>query len=135
MPIIIEDSSTGSNSDETESIPIISDVSDSSSNPPCSKRRRALSHRKSKPRVCGDQATETIDDRLLQKAIDVMEKSDEFDIFGQFVASEMRQILNHQMRKVAKLEIMKILLHYSAQDDSPVSSGSVSYTNEFYVVE
>lgn len=115
---MIEVPSSESNSDETESIAISisSDVSDSSNDVPCAKRRRAL--KKSRSRATENEAKDTIDDRLIQKAIDVMEKSDELDIFGQFVASEMRQMTNTAVVKVVKAEIMKIILHYSAQESN-----------------
>lgn len=48
-----------------------------------------------------------------------MNSSDEFDVFGQFVASELRQINSQQTRIMAKREIMQILLKYG---DSLVST-------------
>lgn len=43
----------------------------------------------------------------------IEQPSDELDLFGQFIASEMRQLPNTSLRKVVKAEIMKILIHYS----------------------
>lgn len=55
------------------------------------------------------RATES-EDLILEKALSIMEKKDdEFDIFGQFIASEMRQLTNPSTRFVLKTEIMKII--------------------------
>lgn len=60
------------------------------------------------------ESEETI---LLKKALtalDSSEKNDEWDVFGQFVAHDLRQISNLIFRNAAKREIMKILLHYDS---------------------
>lgn len=54
------------------------------------------------------------DEILMQKALSVLNKpNDDLDIFGEFVASEMRQILDLSIRKIVKNEIIKTLLSYS----------------------
>lgn len=49
-------------------------------------------------------------------ALDNTEKRDEWDIFGQFVADDLRQISNIIFRNAAKREIMKVLLQYDSLD-------------------
>lgn len=50
-------------------------------------------------------------DVLLERAISVMDqRSDEWDIFGQFIASEIRQIFDLVERNTVKRAIMNILM-------------------------
>lgn len=56
---------------------------------------------------------------LLKKALTALdnpEKKDEWDVFGQFVADDLRQISNLNFRNAAKREIMKVLLKYGVLD-------------------
>lgn len=53
-------------------------------------------------------------DALINRAMNVIEQpNDDLDLFGQFIASEMRQLPNESLCRVVKSEIMKTLIHYS----------------------
>lgn len=62
------------------------------------------------------QASTSDEDVLMEQAISVInQKNDEYDIFGQFVANEMRQIENVSTRKKMKHEIMRIMMNIDGQ--------------------
>lgn len=101
-------------SDGTESIILFSESSDTQSeygetSDSNNKRHRfpVLNSKKAKRR----NLEETTDDALMNKALAVINQpNDDLDIFGQFVASEMRQISDLSSRKLVKNEIMRALL-------------------------
>lgn len=76
---------------------------------------------------------------LLGKAYSVLsEKEDDIDVFGKFVASELRGLQTDHSRKKAKRQIQRILLDIAEEDDAklstthhliPVSSSSFSSPN------
>lgn len=85
------------------------------------KRRQQPMQSKSKKRAIGTTSTQN-DDLMLEKALAIMEKqSDEFDIFGQFIASEMRQLPSSSYR-IVKSEIMKIVMQYGASTTEPINN-------------
>lgn len=58
---------------------------------------------------------DSTDDELMEKALSIMNQpNDEFDIFGNFVASEMRQISDVEIRRMVKTEIMRVLITRSS---------------------
>lgn len=63
----------------------------------------------------------------MEQAIAVMnQKSDEWDIFGQFVASELRQIFDSVQRNAVKRSIMSILITQGILE--PTANGHTSET-------
>lgn len=105
--------STSVTTPNTNSILIESDDSSASSSnslPTNTKRRLVPSQRLAKKTAHNHD----VEDELIQKALAVIEKpSDELDIFGQFIASEMRQLPNISVQRAVKSEIMKILINFS----------------------
>lgn len=95
-----------SDSDTNAPIVLSSDSSESENcNRPAKKRR--TNH-------AAKQNTTENEDLILEKALAIMEKKDdELDIFGQFIASEMRQLTNPSTRLVLKREIMKVVHQYA----------------------
>lgn len=86
---------------------MISDSSESENGDKTTKKRRL------NPIASKKSTTPESEDLILEKALAIMEKKDdEFDIFGQFIASEMRQLTNPSTRFVVKAEIMKIIQKY-----------------------
>lgn len=53
------------------------------------------------------------------------QKTDEYDIFGQFVASELRQIFDLIQRNTVKRSIMNVLMTHGS-----VETAANGYTNE-----
>lgn len=67
---------------------------------------------------------------LMERAISVMDqKSDEYDIFGQFVASELRQIFDQIKRNNLKRLIMNTLMSYGLSEQS-----GNGFTAEYMIV-
>ena len=72
------------------------------------------------------QKTEAVENDLIQKAIECMDKAsqptqshaDGFEIFGRYIASELWGILNPQAQRLAKLQIQAVL--FNAQSESAV---------------
>lgn len=101
-------------SESTESLFSVSESSDTQSeygetSDSNNKRHRlpALSSKQAKKK----NLEETTDDALLNKALAVINQpNDDLDIFGQFVASEIRQMSDLSARKLVKNEIMRALL-------------------------
>ncbi len=70
------------------------------------------------------------EDVLLTRTLDCMEKAtnkkvragDRYDIFGQFVASEMREILDPEWSRWAKQKILNILCSAQSGGPDPESS-------------
>lgn len=62
---------------------------------------------------------ENVDTILMEQAIACMnQKPDEYDIFGQFVASELRQIFDLVKRNEVKRSIMTILITQGASEQT-----------------
>ena len=65
------------------------------------------------------------EDMILQKAINVMDKSvkkdDEDDIFGKYVATELRAIENPHVKRYTKWQIQSLI--FSAHSGFPAQSG------------
>lgn len=60
---------------------------------------------------------------LLGKAYSVLsETEDDIDVFGKFVASEIRGLQNDHLRKKAKRQIQRILLDIAEEDDAKLST-------------
>lgn len=92
-------------------------------NPSTSKRPRSPQPIR---KVVKKKCSEDDENMLMEKALTMLDqRSDEWDIFGQFVASELRQIFNCIERNNVKRSIMKVLLTF----DSPKTSGN-GYTSE-----
>lgn len=73
-------------------------------------RQRNEKPRRGKRRAA--EALESEENDLMVQALAVMsQKNDEFDIFGQYVASELRQIPDPSIRQVVKREIIQALLN------------------------
>lgn len=112
--VVVDDSSRESDatvpesvsSEDGVSIDIISDSSDGEPN-----RRSHTTVPNKKRRIV---STDSIDENaLIQKALAVMdEKSDDFDIFGQCVASELRQMTDISIQRSIKSEIMRAVMSY-----------------------
>ena len=71
------------------------------------------------------QKTEAVENGLIQKATECMDKAsqptqkshaDGFEIFGRYIASELRGILNPQAQQLAKVQIQTVL--FNAQSES-----------------
>lgn len=95
-------------SSNTETVVLSSDSSDTPHSEfesrPNNKRQRIQKKKR------GD-ILEPDESALLEKALSVMNhQSDECDVFGQFVASEMRQITDPIHRTAMKRQIMQILM-------------------------
>lgn len=73
------------------------------------KKSKQSQHNSKRPRIELSDSEENI---LFEKALSVMNTSDEYDVFGQFVASELRQMNSLSTRMMAKREIMQSLLKY-----------------------
>lgn len=126
-PLIeFEDSSNGFDTDRTSSTPepssgtsptsiVISSDSDSQPEGAASKRKKLHHNQKSaKKKAIENDSNEEKYDTLINRALSgIKQPNDELDVFGQFIASEMRQLPNTSLRRVVKSEIMKILIHYS----------------------
>lgn len=90
------------------------------------KRKKPITQPKSKR-----QKLETDENQLIKKAIDCMNKAtanenkeDAFDIFGRYVASELRSIPSLHAQRWVKLQIQNIM--YNAQTEPSVQPrGSV----------
>lgn len=73
---------------------------------------------------------DSVDDALLEKALAVMNQpNDVCDIFGQYVASELRQMSSISIRNIVKGEITKLLLKYSSSSVI-ISTSTQSQCNE-----
>lgn len=83
--------------------------SDSSGSPQseCDVRPNSKRQRVSKKRR---DDIDSDDSAVLERALSAM-KSDDFDIFGQFVASEIRQMKDQIRQNAVKREISKILFN------------------------
>ena len=91
------------------------------------------------------QRTEAVENDLLLKAIDCMDKTsqpmqdhgDGFDKFGQYIASELRDISNPQAQRWAKLQIQTVI--FNAQSETgfhrPRFHSSVPHMETLYPPE
>lgn len=115
-----DDLSTGTVS-ETETITLSSESdtqSEYSESSSTNKRHRSqtVGLKKAKRRNI-----DTTDDIVLEKALAVINQpNDEFDILGQFIASEMRQMSDLSIRNLVKSEIMQVLLKYNTHNSNQV---------------
>lgn len=99
-------SASTSASIDTETISISSDSSDTRVEPISNGRKRGINVVKRRA------ISESDENDLIEKAFAAMNhQHDEFDIFGQYVASEMRQISNPSVRQIVKRDIMLVLLN------------------------
>lgn len=78
------------------------------------------SQHKSKKRALDSQSEE---DCLIEQALSFM-KNDEFDIFGQFVANELRQMANPSLRNAIKHQIMRDLMSAPYQHSNSSSNSA-----------
>ncbi|KAG7162443.1 putative Alcohol dehydrogenase transcription factor Myb/SANT-like-containing protein 33, partial [Homarus americanus] len=63
----------------------------------------------------------------LKKAIDVLNKpQDDYSVFGDYVASELRQLRSDENRKILKRTIMKAVIEMGEKKDLEYSSTSTS---------
>lgn len=110
---------------DTEIVTLSSESSDThSDNAPNKRKQRTekFTQRKKKRAVVNSPND---DDVLLEQAVAAMnQKSDEFDIFGQYVASEMRQISDSMIRKSVKREIIQAI--FNAGNMTVSSNGILS---------
>ena len=83
-----------------------------------------------KKRLTKRQKTETTEDDLLKKAIQCLDQSsggtvkndDRLELFGRYIATELRAILNTQAQRWAKLQIQSILFSAAQSQPSPAFS-------------
>jgi hypothetical protein len=64
---------------------------------------------------------ETEEDVILKKAsaaVNKVNSTDDLNVFGEFVASELRGLCNDSVRKTAKRNIQRILLDAGIEDDN-----------------
>ncbi|XP_031637792.1 uncharacterized protein LOC116350192 [Contarinia nasturtii] len=99
--------------DINAAIVLSSDSSDTNDNqydvPSCSNNKRRIEHSSKRKKSNSQSSDENV---LMQKALEVMSHTnDELDVFGQFIASEMRQISDLSKRNSVKREIMAILMN------------------------
>lgn len=95
---------------DEETISISSDSSDTHTRMNLGSKK--LNQKRNKRRASA--ISESDENELFEKALAVMnQNNDEWDIFGQYVASEMRQISDPTLRQIAKTEIIKIILSHS----------------------
>lgn len=74
------------------------------------QRADRLTQKKGKRRAVDISSSDDVD--LLEQAVAVMnQKNDEFDIFGQYVASELRQISAPSIQRIVKNQILQIILN------------------------
>lgn len=116
---------------------IVIDSSDSSTNSPpesssvtSSKKRPRLpqtSQSRSKKPALDSQPEE---DCLIEQALSLM-KQDEYDIFGQFVANELRQMASPSLRHNVKHQIMRTLMSapYQQHPNSNSNGTTIAYSN------
>lgn len=79
-------------------------------------KRIGLSNTTNKKKKCLSQD-------LLGKAYSVLsEKEDDIDVFGKFVASEIRGLQTDHLRKKAKRQIQRFLLDIAEEDDAKLST-------------
>lgn len=116
-------------SDSAMSI-LISSESDTQSEGPSLKRKKIFQNKNTKSAKKNTNCIEDKNDNcdaIINRAMSIIEQpNDELDVFGQFIASEMRQLPNTSLRKIVKAEIMKILIHYSV----PIEAYSAQNTNQ-----
>lgn len=73
------------------------------------------------------KSSEVDENLLMERALTVMDqRSDEWDVFGQFVACELRQIFDCIQRNAVKRSIMKVLL--TCGSDETTANGYTSET-------
>lgn len=76
------------------------------------------------------------EDVLMQTALAVMNKQpDDLEIFGQFVASEMKQITNTSIRQVVKTQIMKVLLRFASPSENNQLSENCESETHYIIIE
>lgn len=64
---------------------------------------------------------------LLKRAVDVMNKPvDEFQIFGDFVAAELRNLKSREHQRQLKLTIQRAIIHFSEIDGTDLTTHSTS---------
>lgn len=130
VPLEFEDSSNASTSDNQATIILSSDTSDANSESndsvnPKKKRKVQPPHQKTKKKT-DDENSES---ELMERALTIMEqRNDEWDVFGQFIASELRQITDSLTRNSMKRKIMMILCNGGSpqQKRSPIISSDES---------
>lgn len=92
----------------------VGDDSDVQSKDSNSKRKKSFQNNNAKSAKKKQNDDGVNYDALINRAMNVIEQpNDDLDLFGQFIASEMRQLPNESLCRVVKSEIMKTLIHYS----------------------
>lgn len=124
---------TDTDQTESESGPsvLISSDSDAQSEISCSKRKKTFQNKIANP--AKKKPNDDHYDALINKAMSMIEQTtDELDLFGQFVASEMRQLPNDSIRRVVKSDIMKTLIHYSTPIENSITQNQMDagFTSE-----
>lgn len=100
------------------------------------KRRVEHSNKRKRDNSSSDE------DILMERALAIMnETNDELDVFGQFVASEMRQISDLSARNFVKRKIMAILMnsghdgmHEMQNHFQHITTGSTNYMTEEQII-
>lgn len=111
-PIIISSDSSDSNVEVAQS---------SSSQLSTIHKKKRGDHSNKRKRANSDPSSD--EDVLIEKALACMEqKSDELDLFGQYIASELRRISDPSIRSVMKLKITAVLMGFGSDF---VSNGSI----------
>jgi len=66
-------------------------------------------------------------DLIMQKALHILnEKEDQYDVFGKYVATELRNLSSEYLRKKLKRKFQKAILEISEEDERLNSISSVS---------
>lgn len=126
-------------------IVLSSDSSDSHSECAAPSKSNAMKKRRVEnlnKRKRENSSSSSDEDILMEKALAIMnEKHDELDVFGQFVASEMRQISDLSARNFVKRKIMAILMNSDGMHEMQnhfqhISTGSSDYlTSEQFIFD
>lgn len=123
-PIIISSDSSDSNVEVAQS---------SSSQLSTIHKKKRGDHSNKRKRAISDQSSD--EDVLIEKALACMEqKSDELDLFGQYIASELRRISDSSTRNVMKLKITAVLMGF-ASDSIDVQQASTGWTSGSFTFE
>lgn len=102
-------------------------ISDSSEGSSRSEKSQAKPSTQRKGKRKAFQVAESDENDLFEKAVAVMnEKSDEFDVLGQYVASELRQMVDPSIRQIAKKQILQVLVNCMNANANEQPHSSVS---------
>ena len=71
-----------------------------------------------------------LSNKILEKALRTLdEREDEYDVFGKYVANEMRNLSSVHLRRKMKRKFQQIILDINGEDDKVISNAPRSVTN------